>query len=83
MEKLISELTSKLKIQAERINQLKNDKSLLQKQEENIKQENIKNCVASQENEQHGRRLCLRIDGIITEKKESIEYVSHKITKMW
>ena len=32
VEKLTSELTSELKIQAERINLLENDKSLLQKQ---------------------------------------------------
>ena len=32
VEKLTSEPTSELKIQAERINQLKNDKSVLQKQ---------------------------------------------------
>ena len=41
MEKLTSELTSELKIQAEKINQLKNDKSLLQKQVLEHKKENI------------------------------------------
>ena len=40
VEKLTSELTSELKIQAERINQLKNDKSLLQKQVLELKKEN-------------------------------------------
>ena len=53
-EKLSSELTSKLKSQAERINQLKNDKSLLQKQVLALKKENIKNRVDSEENEQFG-----------------------------
>ena len=68
MEKLTSELTSKLKIQAERINQLKNDKSLLPKQVLELKKENIKNRVASE---------------IPSEKKESSEYVLYKVTKMW
>ena len=59
-----------MKIQAERTNQLENDKSLLQKQISELEKENIKNCVDSEENEQHGGRLCLRIDGIPTKKKE-------------
>ena len=59
-----------MKIQAERTNQLENDKSLLQKQISELEKENIKNCVDSEENEQYGRRLCLRIDGIPTKKKE-------------
>ena len=66
MEKRTSELISKLKIQAEWINQLENDKSLLQKKVLELKKENIKNRVATAENEQYGRRLCLRIDGILT-----------------
>ena len=66
MEKRTSELISKLKIQAEWINQLENDKSLLQKKVLELKKENIKNRVATAENEQYGRRLCLRIDGIPT-----------------
>ena len=53
-EKLSSELTSKLKSQAERINQLENDKSLLQKQVLALKKENIKNSVDSEKNEQFG-----------------------------
>ena len=76
VEKLPSELISKLKIQPERINQLENDKSLLQKQVLELKKENIKNRVASEENKQYGRRLCLRIDGILTEKRESSENVT-------
>ena len=59
VKKLTSELTSELKIQAEIINHLKNDKSLLQKQVLELKKENIKNRVASEGNEQYGRRLCL------------------------
>ena len=78
VEKLTSELTSELKIQTERINQLEDDKSLLQKQVLELKKENIKNLVASEENEPYGRRLCLRIDGIPTEKN-----VLHKVTEMW
>ena len=66
MEKRTSELISKLKIQAEWTNQLENDKSLLQKKVLELKKENIKNRVATAENEQYGRRLCLRIDGIPT-----------------
>ena len=58
VEKLTSELISELEIQAERINQLKNDKSLLQRQVLGLKKENIKNQVASEENEQYRRRLC-------------------------
>ena len=83
MEKRTSELISKLKIQAERINQLQNDKSFLQKQVLDLMKEDIKNRVASAENEQYGRRLCLRIDGIPTGKKESSENVLHKVTEMW
>ena len=59
-----------MKIQAERTNQLENDKSLLQKQISELEKENIKNCVDSEENEQYGGRLCLKIDGIPTKKKE-------------
>ena len=58
-------------------------KSLSQKQVLELIKENIKNRVASEENEQYGRRLCLRIDGIPTEKKESSENVLHKVTEMW
>ena len=83
VEKLTSELTSELEIQAERINQLKNDKSLLQRQVLGLKKENIKNQVASEENEQYRRRLCWRIDGIPSEKKESSENVLHKVTEIW
>ena len=82
-EKLTNELTSKFKIQAERINQLENDKSLLQKQVLALQKQNIKNRVDSEENEQYGGTLCLRIDGIPTKKKESSEYVFHKRTEMW
>ena len=66
MEKRTSELISKSKIQAEWINQLENDKSLSQKKVLELKKENIKNRVVTAENEQYGRRLCLRIDGIPT-----------------
>ena len=83
VEKLTSELTSELKIQTERINQLEDDKSILQKQVLELKKENIKNLAASEENEPYGRRLCLRIDRIPTEKKESSENVLHKVTEMW
>ena len=83
VEKLPSELINKLKIQPERINQLENDKSLLQKQVLELKKENIKNQVASEESEQYGRRLCLRIDGMVTEKRESSGNVLHKVTEMW
>ena len=69
VEKLTSELTSELKIQAEKINQLKNDKSLLQKQILEHKKENIKNRVANK-------------DRIPTEKKDSSENVLHKVTEM-
>ena len=67
-----------MKIQAKRINQLENDKILLEKQVLKLKKENIKNQVASEENEQYGRRLCLRIDGIPTEKRKSSENVLHQ-----
>ena len=83
VEKLTSELTSELKIQAEVINQFENDKSLLQKQVLELKEESIKNGVASEENEQYRRRLCLRIDGTTTEKKQTNENVLHKNTEMW
>ena len=56
MEKLTSELTRELKIQPEKINQLKNDKRLLQKQVLERKKENIKNRVASEENEQYVKK---------------------------
>ena len=75
MEKLTNELISKLQLQAERINQLKNNKRLLQKQVLELKRESIKNRVASEENDQYGRRFCLRIDGIPTEKESSECYI--------
>ena len=63
-----------MKIQAERINQnnelLKNDKSLLQKQVLELKKENIKNWVATEECEQYERTLCLRIDEIPKRKNQ-------------
>ena len=49
----------------------------------NIFQNLKKNRVASEKNEQYGRRLCVRIDGIPTQNKESSENVLHKVTKMW
>ena len=58
-------------------------KSILQKQVLELKKENIKNRVASEENEQYGRRFCLTIDRIPTKKKESSENVLHKVTEMW
>ena len=79
VEKLTCELTSKLKIQAERFNQLENDKILLQKRVLELKKYRVKNRVACEENEQYGRRLCFRIDGIPTEKRSQVN-VSHKVT---
>ena len=58
-------------------------KSISQKQVLELKKENIKNRVASEENEQYGRKLCLRIDGIPTEKKVSSENVLDKVPEMW
>ena len=43
VEIITSELLSKLKVQAERINQLGNNKNLLKKQILELKKENIKN----------------------------------------
>ena len=58
-------------------------KSLSQKQVLELIKENIKNRVASEENEQYGRKLCLRIDGIPTEKKVPSENVLDKVPEMW
>ena len=83
VEKLKTELKNELKIQTEKINQLESDKSLLQQQVFELKKQNIKNQVATEENEQYGRRLCLRIDGMPTETKETSDMVLDKVTKIW
>ena len=51
------------------------ENKMLKKQVPNLKTLSIKNQSNSEELEQYGRRLCIRIDGIPAVKKESSDDV--------
>ena len=73
------QFTNELKKQSKRIEELESDKIMLQHQILEIKKQNLQNQQEIEELEQYGRRLCLRFEGIPTEKNETSDKVLHKI----
>ena len=73
------QFTNELKKQSKRIEELESDKIMLQHQILEIKKQNLQNQQEIEELEQYGRRLCLRFEGIPTEKNETSDKALNKI----
>ena len=56
---------------------------MLQEQIKNLFTQNQRNQEDVEELEQYGRRLCLRIDGVPTEEKETSEDVLQKVRSLY
>ena len=65
------QFTNELKRQSKRIAEQESDKIMLQNQILEIKKQNLQNQQEIEELEQYGRRLCLRFEGIPTEKNKT------------
>ena len=74
------EIYSKSFRKSNRIDELESDKIMLQNLMLEIKKQNLENQQETEDLEQHGRRLCLRLEGIPTEKNETSDKVLEKIT---
>ena len=83
MEEGKTEIMKEVKIRKVKIKKLESDKSILQKQTEELRKLSTKNQHENEELEQFGRRLCLRIDGVLVEKGEASEGVLEKVTSMY
>ena len=73
------QFTNELKRQSKRIAEQESDKIMLQNQILEIKKQNLQNQQEIEELEQYGRRLCLRFEGIPTEKNKTSDKVLKKI----
>ena len=73
------QFTNELKKQSKRIEELESDKIMLQHQILEIKKQNLQNQQEIEELEQYGRKLCLKFEGIPTEKNETSDKVLEKI----
>ena len=71
-EKIIKEQMEK---QNERIPKIEADKCFLQEQMMSLKHANLQMQNSKEELEQHGRRLCLRINGVPVKSDETIDDV--------
>ena len=65
-----------------KITRLEADKAMLQEQIKNLLTQNQRNHEDVEELEQYGRRLCLRIDGVPTEEKETSKDLLQKIMSL-
>ena len=74
-----SEIKKQLDEQNVKITRLEADKVMLQEQIKNLLLQNQRNQEDVEELEQYGRRLCLRIDGVPSEEKETSEDVLKKV----
>ena len=74
------EIYSKSFRKSNRIDELESDKIMHQNLMLEIKKQNLQNQQETEDLEQHGRRLCLRLEGIPTEKNETSDKVLEKIT---
>ena len=66
---------TKILRQNERIEKLESEKGMFQKQVMELKHANIKMQEQIDDNEQYGRRLCLRFDGVPVKEKETSDMV--------
>ena len=74
-----SEIKKQLDDQNVKITRLEADQAMLQEQIKNLLLQNQRNQEDVEELEQYGRRLCLRIDGVPSEEKETSEDVLKKV----
>ena len=80
VEEIRKEVKQLILNQANTIEKLESDVSMLKKHVSVLKQNNENLIEMSDDNEQHGRRLCLRIEGIESrESEESSENVWQKV----
>ena len=74
------QFTNELKKESKIREELESDKIMLESQILETKKQNLKNQLEIEELEWYLRRLCLRFQGIPTEKNETIDKVLEKIT---
>ena len=83
IENFTKEVKSETKKQLDdenvKITCLEADKAMLQQQTKNLLLQNQRNQEDVEELEQYGRRLCLRIDGVPSEEKETSKDVLKKV----
>ena len=74
-----------LKVQNEKIVQLESSVAILQSHVTSLKEENIKLAKHSEENEQYGRRLCVRVGGIEYDesRSETADQVLENVKSKW
>ena len=82
LEDVRTEIMTEVKNQNIKIQKLESDKAMLQNQVAELRKISQKNHEENEELEQYGRRLCLRIDGVATEKDETSDDVLEKVVEM-
>ena len=71
----LSKQDLKIEKQNEKIKELESERSMFQQQVMELKRANVKMQEHVDDNEQYGRRLCLRFDGVpVQEMKEVTQY---------
>ena len=76
---LKKEVKSIMKLHLDSIEKLESTVSMLQQHVEILKQQTKINLNNNEELEQYGRRLCLRLDGMPCEEKETSDLVYEKV----
>ena len=74
--------TNELVKQSKKIEEQESDKIMLQHQILEIKKQNLQNQQEIEELEQYGRRLCVRFEGVPTEKNENSNKVLEEIMRI-
>ena len=84
MKKLFAEELEKFSIETnKKLDELQSTSALLQKHVENLKRSNMELQKKCEENEQYGRRLCLRIKGLPKKTKESANDVLQQVRDLF
>ena len=83
LEEVIKEAQEEIKNQKQRIDKLESEKNLLQKHVSELKHINIKMQEIIDDNEQYGRRLCLRFDGIPLKENETSNMVLEDVKNLF
>ena len=82
-EEIKSQFQEIIKSQNEKVEKLESSVTLLQQHVKILKLQVDKNSIDTEEVEQYGRRLCLRIDGLPVDNNESSEDVLEKVKTKW
>ena len=82
-EEIKSQFQEIIKSQNEKVEKLESSVTLLQQHVKILKLQVDKNSIDTEEVEQYGRRLCLRIDGLPVDNNERSEDVLEKVKTKW